>query len=109
MTPEEKSHVLERLEERLVELEVQIKTLEEETEPVAPDVAIGRLSRMDSIEAREIKMATLRQAQGARSAIKRIIRQKDTPLFGVCIFCRQPIPVERLLAMPESNKCARCA
>lgn len=109
MTAQEKQQVIEALEARMSELEAQVRALEAETEPVEPDVAIGRLSRMDSIEAREIKLATLRQAQGARSAIRRMLRQNDTPLFGVCVLCRQPIPVERLLAVPESNMCARCA
>ncbi|MGC6531707.1 MAG: TraR/DksA family transcriptional regulator [Flavobacteriales bacterium] len=33
----------------------------------------------------------------------------DQPDFGTCARCRSPIPSGRLMLMPESNRCVRCA
>ncbi|MEX0664463.1 MAG: TraR/DksA C4-type zinc finger protein [Acidimicrobiia bacterium] len=33
----------------------------------------------------------------------------DTDRFGICLGCLQPIPIERLLAIPRAQRCVKCA
>jgi DnaK suppressor protein len=40
-----------------------VKEYEELTKPIAPDVAIGRISRMDAINNKSVTEAALRQAE----------------------------------------------
>ncbi|MBW1833433.1 MAG: TraR/DksA C4-type zinc finger protein [Deltaproteobacteria bacterium] len=33
----------------------------------------------------------------------------DDPDFGLCCECEEPIPFARLMIMPESDLCVKCA
>jgi len=50
------------LTEEIVKTVAIIKTYQELTKPVAPDVAIGRISRMDAINNKSVAESALRQA-----------------------------------------------
>jgi len=39
------------------------------------------------------------------SALQRISHED----FGLCIRCKNEIPIQRILLMPQSNKCVHCA
>jgi len=78
--------------------------------PVEPDVAIGRLTRMDAIGAKHISEASLASARNRLARLERALRRIDTdPDFGLCSGCEEPIPLKRLIVMPESPLCVRCA
>jgi len=83
--------------------------LEEATQPIAPSVALGRLTRMEVIgekgvnEARHIKVKQRLERLG--NALKRM----DDGSYGVCIRCGEDIPFARLSAVPESLVCVPCA
>jgi DnaK suppressor protein len=79
------------------------------TQPIAPDDAIGRLTRMEAINSKSINEAALRKARNKLARLERILRDIDDPDFGLCHACEEPIPFARLMAMPESNLCVACA
>jgi DnaK suppressor protein len=81
----------------------------EMSKPVAPDCAIGRVSRMDAINNNSVTLAALRKAEEKLSALNRVLDKIDTPEFGICLKCKQPIPIERLLFRPQSLLCVNCA
>lgn len=79
-------------------------------EPVAPDVAIGRLSRLDAMQNAEVKKAGLRRARERVQLLERaLVRLDEDPDFGLCAECGEPIPLGRLQAMPEAELCVECA
>lgn len=86
-----------------------IADLKQMTEPVAPDVAIGRISRMDAINNKAISEAALRKAEEKLQQLERMTRLVDEPGFGLCKRCGQPIPMQRLILIPASVFCVRCA
>ena len=93
----EKSKLILRLDE-LVEL----------TQPIAPDDAIGRVSRMDAIVNKSINQEALRKANDKLNKINISLERIDDDDFGTCIQCGTPIPIQRLLLMPGSI-CINCA
>lgn len=81
----------------------------EASQPISPDDAIGRLSRMDAINNKSVTEAALRQAESKLSALNNALSQIGSPDFGLCLNCKQPIPIGRILIRPESQRCVKCA
>ena len=96
--------------EEIASLKAEIPRLEELVKPVAPDNAIGRVSRMDNIVNQSVVKAQLSKSKvrlvRLREALKRVDKDED---FGLCIDCGDPIPMARLKAMPETELCVECA
>jgi DnaK suppressor protein len=90
-------------------VKVDIASLAEQTGPVAPDNAIGRLSRMDAMSSRKISEAKLRDAKSRLVLLDHALAKIDQPDFGLCTSCGDPIPLARLQFMPESRFCVDCA
>lgn len=86
-----------------------IASLSEQTGPVSPDNAIGRLSRMDAIGSRKISKAKLRDARSRLVLLDHALSKIDQPDFGICTSCGDPISLARLKLMPESRFCIDCA
>jgi DnaK suppressor protein len=97
------------LEKEITKTEALIVEYKELTQPIAPDCAIGRVSRMDAINNKSINEAALRQAEGKLNNLNRVLSQIGSKEFGLCLKCKQPIPVGRILIRPESLYCVRCA
>lgn len=98
-----------RIEEKLVGLDSHIKSLRETTRPVEPDNAIGRLTRMDAINAKGVSEASLRSAEEEAARLKVALKRIETDGYGICSECGEDIPVGRLMAMPASTLCVSCA
>jgi DnaK suppressor protein len=96
----------------LAEIEVlkeKIIELKEITQPIAPENAIGRISRMDAINNKSVNEAALRTAENKFKKLAIALSKVDEENFGNCTRCNQPIPEGRLMIMPESNLCVNCA
>ena len=92
---------------RTEKLIVEYKEL---TKPVAPDDAIGRISRMDAINNKSVTEASLRQAEEKLKNLERVLSPRvGTSDFGICIKCGKPIPEGRIIYRPESLTCVDCA
>src|SRR5210317_1760097 len=93
----------------IVRTEKLIAEYKELTKPVAPDVAIGRISRMDAINNKSVTEASLRQAEDKLINLNYVLSQIDSSDFGKCSRCKQEIPLGRILFRPESVYCVNCA
>ena len=103
-------HVIrEKIDLAIQELELDIKDLKEMVKPIAPENAIGRISRMDAINNKSVNEAALRKASLRLNALKEAIDSIDQPDFGQCANCGENIPLGRLLLQPQSKSCVRCA
>ena len=79
------------------------------TKPIAPDDAIGRVSRMDAINNKSVLDAALRKAEIKLKKLKIVQKEIKTKGFGLCLKCFKQIPIARLIIVPESKKCVHCA
>ena len=95
--------------EEIDNTEKRIEEYREQSKPISPENAIGRISRMDAINNKSITEAALRQAEAKLSHLIQARDKVGSKEFGVCVKCKHPIPVGRILLMPESNKCVNCA
>jgi RNA polymerase-binding transcription factor len=95
--------------DEILKTEKSISEYREMVKPIAPDVAIGRISRMDAINNKSVMEASLRQAEAKLENLQRVLAKIGSPDFGICVKCKQPIPVGRILIRPESLYCVTCA
>ncbi len=108
MKKEEHQQIIEVIQREIKKLTGKIEELKEFNAPVAPDNAIGRISRMDAINNKSIVDASMRNMKNRLDQLQKIsqvVYEKD---FGLCLKCHQPIPFERLKLRPEIRLCANC-
>lgn len=106
---ENKEHFIGLVKEELSKLEKRIELYRELTRPVAPDNAIGRVSRMDAINNKSVNDAALRTAEERQRKLFAVLENVKNKDFGICRACHNPIPDARLLIRPESSLCVNCA
>ena len=109
MTDENKSILRDRINKKINRLEGQVIELKEQTKPIAPENAIGRVSRMDAINNKSVAEAALRYNQDKLKELKSNLEKIDKSDFGKCRSCGKEIKLGRMLALPESSKCISCA
>lgn len=110
MNKTERERFKARVSEEIAELEQTLGDLAEHTGPVEPDVAIGRLSRLDTMLSQGINEASIAKGRARLRKLKAALeRVDDDPEFGICLECGETIPMARLLAVPESAVCVQCA
>jgi len=97
----------------LIEKEIEstkesIDSLMKSVKPIEPDTSLGRLTRMEAIQAKSITEANIRskriRLQKLETALKRIARGD----YGLCTECEEDIPEKRLKIAPESMICMDC-
>lgn len=79
------------------------------TVPEGLDDAVGRVSRMDAINNKSITQAALRQAEEKLKKLNYVLTQVEKEGFGECKRCGNTIPIGRIILMPQSIYCVRCA
>ena len=109
MTTTEKAALKESIELKIVETKLKIVALEEVTKPISPENSIGRVSRMDAINNKSVSEAALRIARKQFNSLETALSNIDKPEFGKCQSCKKSIQAKRLMFMPESTRCIRCA
>lgn len=107
--PLDKNALRDKITAELEKVSKDITDLEELTQPISPENAIGRISRMDAINNKSVNEASLRQARDKYKRLEEALSKIHEPDFGLCIRCGQPIPEGRIMLMPQARKCVRCA
>ncbi len=109
MQVEDRQKLTELIENELLSIDKHIDELKQRCQPVSPDNAIGRISRMEAIGERGVHQTALAAAQQRKQALKtalhRIANDDD---YGLCEACDQPVPLARLMLVPESRYCVSC-
>lgn len=105
----ENSEVKQKVIDEITKTKALIEEYKELTQPIEPDCAIGRVSRMDAINNKSVTEAALRQAEGKLNSLNRVYSQLGSDDFGLCLKCKNPIPLKRILIRPESLYCVSCA
>lgn len=97
---------LEKLIEQYID---DIRGMEDMTQPVKPENSLGRISRMDAINTKGLLESSLRNKRNKLNKLRLALQKIDEPSFGLCDNCDKPIQEGRLMFLPESTKCIRCA
>jgi RNA polymerase-binding transcription factor len=108
MELEQKNQLKAIISQKISETKESIVKYEELTKPIAPDNAIGRLTRMEAIGAKSIDESILRNFKQTLSMLEsaaQLIKYED---YGYCVDCDEPIPFKRLQIFPHSRLCVKC-
>jgi len=105
----ERAELREKIKSDLEKINESIEELKEQCKPISPENSLGRITRMDAINNKSVNEAALRQAKMKKSRLEVAMNKIEIPEFGICARCKNGINPKRLMYMPESNKCVRCA
>lgn len=109
MTEQEKKDVKAKVLVEMKRTNTAIDDYKDLTKPISPENAIGRISRMDAINNKSVAEAALRQAEVKLKNLHNVLESIDNKDFGLCLKCQKPIPIGRILLMPQSRYCVNCA
>lgn len=109
MNNHQKSTLKKNIIANIIETKKNIASYKRLTKPISPDNAIGRLTRMEAINSKAINDAALNRAQYKLSQLERTLDKVNHPDFGLCRECEEPIPFGRLMVLPETDLCVKCA
>ena len=99
-----------RLLELRTELEALAATSNESSDIVELDQArVGRLSRMDALQAQAMAKESGRRREIRLQNISRALARIDSGEYGRCQSCDEPILRKRLEFDPSAQLCIQCA
>jgi DnaK suppressor protein len=104
---------------QIEELQADLETLEENidrilglmkegTRPVDLDEPIGRLTRMDALQAQSLARSSRQGLEVKRSQVASALAEIEEGGYGLCRRCEGPIGFRRLKVRPETPFCVRC-
>lgn len=105
----ENEAIIKKIDSEIEKTRIQISEFRILTKPIAPDVAIGRISRMDAINNKSVSESALRQAEEKLDRLMFVKSKVGTSDFGICMKCKKEIPLGRILIRPQSVYCVNCA
>ena len=104
---------IEELHAALIALREELDALDaasgDATKAVAPDDAIGRLTRMDAMQQQRMAIEEKRRRQVRKQQIAGALAAIESGDYGFCRRCQEPVGYKRLKARPESPFCVPCA
>ena len=109
MSPKELETVKQTIENEIEETKTSINHYTNLTQPIAPENAIGRVSRMDAINNKSVNEAALKKAEQKLNNLQIALNNIYDPAFGICAKCNQNIPIGRIMLIPQSRFCVNCA
>ena len=109
LTHEEKNNIKKRIETSIHTLQVQIASLEEKVNPIAPDCSLGRLTRLEAMGEQHVNAKILDESKLRLTRLTNALLRVEKPMFGICIECEEPISIGRMRIRPESVRCVECA
>ena len=104
---------LERFKKRLENMTELIRADLALSDPardsIVPDSAIGRLTRIEAIQAQSMGDEGRRRQEARLRDVERALERIASGSYGTCIRCGARIPEGRLEIMPEAPYCIDCA
>lgn len=94
----------------LAKLQDSMELTEEAARPVELDqTAVGRLSRMDSLQNQAMSSSLQDRERDRLAGIVSALKRMEEGTYGVCRECGDPIQYGRLLVFPEAATCKGCS
>ena len=109
LTPEQIHDLRQDLERELQRLGRSMDASDRASEIVELDqTAVGRLSRMDSLQSQSMAKSLREREQVKLASILEALARMERGSYGTCLVCEEPIEIGRLTVFPESKECAEC-
>ncbi len=103
-----------RVKKRLIDLREELQSLDDTSREAASTVELdqsrmGRLSRMDALQAQEISKESRRRRKQLIRRIEPALQRLVSGDYGICIDCDEDIAPARLEFDPTCTTCITCA
>lgn len=109
LSPDQLGELRAEIERQLRRLESSMAVSEEATATVELDqTAVGRLSRMDSLQNQSMAENLAERERARHSQLKGALARMEQGEFGVCEGCAGEIDPGRLFVFPETTSCGHC-
>ena len=104
---------LDTFRQTLISLRDDIEQLINDSSEAAGTVTldqskVGRLSRMDALQAQQMAQETARRRQIQLQKIDSALRRMDAREYGYCLICDEEIVLARLKFDPATTRCIKC-
>ena len=104
----------EHFKNKLLKLREELQQIEETGNEAAKTVEldqtrIGRLSRMDAMQAQAMSVESKRRREIKAKRIESALQRIDKDEFGYCLRCEEEIDPKRLEFDPSALLCIECA
>ncbi len=102
-----------KLKDQLLKKQVELGELKQSLKTSAATVvldqnSVGRLSRMDAMQAQQMAMEVERRRKNSMVQIKAALIRIDNDDYGFCEVCDEEIILGRLSIDPAATKCVNC-
>jgi DnaK suppressor protein len=109
LTPHQIVELRAELERLLARLERSMRVTDAALAPVQLDqTAVGRLSRMDSLQNQSLTKNLAERERAQLASILAALDRIEAGTYGVCVDCGEPQPFGRLYVVPDAATCAGC-
>ena len=104
---------LEQFRIDLLRLRTELQDLDESAKDAAKPVeldqaSVGRLTRMDAMQAQQMAQETERRRQQQFTRIEAALHRIESGDYGYCYVCGEEIDIRRLAADPTITRCIKC-
>lgn len=109
LLPDQVSELKAELERQLGKLEKSMAVSDEALKPVQLDqTAVGRLSRIDSLQNQSMTRNLHQREQTQLAQILAALRRIESGTYGTCTVCGSEVEFGRLMVFPEAESCQGC-
>jgi len=109
LTADQLSELKSELERQLEKVEKSMAVSKEALKPVELDQsAVGRLSRIDSLQNQSMTKNLYQREQTTLAQIQSALLRVDAGSYGICTVCDSEIEFGRLYVFPEAEACQGC-
>ena len=109
MTNEELHELKDIILAKVKQIEDSFPYLAEETKAIEPSVSLGRLTRMEAISEKGVNEYVLAQSKQTLQRLNNALDRMEKGTYGLCMKCKQEIPIGRLRLVPEAVVCVSCS
>jgi len=109
MTFEEKEDLKKEIQAQIDIVKKDLMDAQGRVKPFVSERSHGRMGRIDAIQQRSMRERGIRSLESKLLELEGSLVRIDSPEFGVCECCKEPIGDERRRALPEAKKCIKCA
>lgn len=105
---------IERIRRKLLHLKAELEAIESTTNEAGERVEldqsrVGRLSRMDAMQAQQMALEAGRRRKDQLVKVEGALRRIEAGDYGYCFVCGEAIDARRLSVDPTSTRCLACA
>ena len=102
-----------KVKKQLLELKIELQAMEDEFKEASKTVVldqarVGRLSRMDAMQAQQMALESARRRQKQLVKIDGALQRIESGEYGYCFICGEEINANRLSFDPTSTRCMKC-